>query len=66
MALFRTADDIDDQILSLKMYNEKNKDFINSGDVQYVDMRVAGKIFVCKDKNLCKANLKRIYGDYYK
>jgi len=29
-------------------------------------MRVPGKVFVCKDKVLCKNNLKRIYGDYYK
>lgn len=29
-------------------------------------MRVPGKIFICKDKVLCKNNLKRIYGDYYK
>lgn len=29
-------------------------------------MRIPGKIFVCKDKPLCKDNLKRIYGDYYK
>lgn len=30
VALFRTADDIENQILSLKVYNDKNKDFINS------------------------------------
>lgn len=28
--LMRTASDIDDQILSLKIYNDKNSDFINS------------------------------------
>ena len=64
--LMRVAEDIDDQILSLKIYNDKNKDFINSWDMHYIDMRIPGKIFVCKDKNLCKNNLKRIYGDYYK
>lgn len=66
VVLLRTADDIDTQILSLKIYNDKNNDFINSGDVQYIDMRVPGKIFTCKDKILCKTNLRRIYGDYYK
>ncbi len=30
VVLLRTADDIEDQILSLKIYNDKNKDFINS------------------------------------
>lgn len=30
IVLLRTADDIEDQILSLKIYNDKNKDFINS------------------------------------
>lgn len=34
--------------------------------MQYIDMRIPGKIFVCKEKVLCKNNLKRIYGDYYK
>ena len=66
IVLLRAENDIDNQILSLKIYNEKNKDFINSGDMQYIDMRVSGKIFICKDKNLCKNNLKRIYGEYYK
>lgn len=64
--LMRTASDIDDQILSLKIYNDKNSDFINSWDIQYIDMRIPGKIFACKDKALCKNNLRRIYGDYYK
>lgn len=30
IVLLRTAPDIDNQILSLKIYNDKNKDFINS------------------------------------
>lgn len=63
--LMRADGEIEDQILSLKMYNEKNKDFINSWDVRYIDMRIPGKIFVCKDKVLCQNNLKRIYGEYY-
>ena len=66
VVLLRSENDIDKQILSLKIYNDKNKDFINTGDIQYIDMRVPGKIFVCKEKNLCKGNLKRIYGVYYK
>jgi hypothetical protein len=64
--LMRTADDIDDQILSLKIYNDRNKDILNTGDIRYIDMRVPGKIFICKDKVLCKNNLKRIYAEYYK
>lgn len=64
--LLRAADDIENQILSLKVYNDKNKDFINSWDTQYIDMRIPGKIFICKDKVLCKGNLKRIYWEYYK
>lgn len=40
VVLLRTANDIDSQIFSLKIYNDKNNDFINSGDVQYVDMRI--------------------------
>lgn len=66
IVLLRTADDMENQILSLKVYSDKNKDFFNTGDVQYADMRIPGKVFVCKDKALCKNNLKRIYGDYYK
>jgi len=66
IVLLRTANDIDDQILSLRVYNDKNKDFINSWNVRYIDMRIPGKIFVCKDTVLCNGNLKRIYGEYYK
>lgn len=66
IVLLRTASDINNQILSLKIYNDKNKDFINSWDMQYIDMRVPGKIFICKNKILCKSNLRRIYGEYYK
>jgi hypothetical protein len=58
--------EINDQLLSLKLYNDKNKDFINSWDVHYIDMRIPGKIFICKDLTICKSNLKRIYGEYYK
>lgn len=64
--LMRMGDDIEQQIMMLKYYNDSNKDTINSGDIQYIDVRTLGKVFSCAEKNLCKKNLTRIYGPYYK
>ncbi|EKD29487.1 MAG: hypothetical protein ACD_78C00388G0007 [uncultured bacterium (gcode 4)] len=64
--LMRMWDDIEQQIAMLKYYNDSNKDIINSGNIQYIDVRTIGKVFSCAEKNLCKKNLARIYGPYYK
>lgn len=64
--LLRAENDIEQQLLSLKVYNDTYKDIINSGNISYIDMRVPGKVFTCQDKELCKKNLSRIYGINYK
>lgn len=64
--IIRLGDDIDKQISMLQFYQENNKEILNSGEVFYVDVRVLWKLFICKDKNVCKKNLNKIYGDYYR
>ena len=54
------------EILNLKTYIESNKKEIFAGNFSYIDARVPGKIFICKDKTECKKNLFMIYGDFYK
>ena len=63
--LVRLGADTEKQIAMLKFYNDNNKDIINSGNIDYIDTRIIGKIFVCQEKNICEKNLKRIYGEYY-
>ncbi|MDD2487068.1 MAG: hypothetical protein PHS92_01765 [Candidatus Gracilibacteria bacterium] len=64
--IFELNNDLYKQMALLKFYNDTNKDILNSGEVFYIDIRITGKVFSCKDKNLCRKNLIRVYGDYYK
>lgn len=54
------------EILNLKTYIESNKKDILAWNFSYIDARVPGKIFICKDKIECKKNLFLVYGDFYK
>ncbi len=54
------------EMLNLKTYIENNKKDITDGNFSYIDARIPGKIFICKDKVVCKKNLFLMYGDYYK
>ncbi|EKE28043.1 MAG: hypothetical protein ACD_3C00106G0002 [uncultured bacterium (gcode 4)] len=57
---------IDKQIAMLKYYNDNNKDILWSWDVTYIDVRILWKIYVCKDRVPCFANLWKIYPSFYK
>ncbi len=57
--------DIVRQLAALRFYVDQNKDVLSLWDVQYVDIRNLGRIFVCREKNVCMNNLVRIYGKYY-
>ena len=53
-------------LLSLKAFIEDRKvDFI-AGQYIYIDARIPGKIFFCKNTSICLSNLKLVYGDEYK
>lgn len=54
------------QLLTLKTYIEKNHAVFESDGLIYIDVRIPGKVFVCKIKDVCTKNLDSIYGDRYK
>ena len=64
--IFELNDDLYRQIALLKFYNDMNKDNLSSGEIYYVDVRIIWKVFACKEKQVCKRNLSRIYGNFYK
>ena len=53
------------QLLTLKTYIEKYRTVLDSDGLVYLDVRIPGKIFVCKIKDVCSKNLDSIYGDDY-
>lgn len=59
--IFELNNDILRQIMTLKFYNDDQKDILSSWELTYIDVRIFGKIYVCKDKNICNKNLKRVY-----
>lgn len=54
------------ELLSLKTYIMKNKEWITNGSIQYIDARIPWKLFVCNDANICNNNLSEVYGTIYK
>ncbi len=54
---------LEKQLLSLKLTNEQTPGLLISPDYTYIDARIVGKIFMCKDPNLCNRNLLKIYGN---
>lgn len=54
------------EMATLKVYIEKNKAEVMSGSISYIDARIPGKIFICKDKIQCQKNLITVYGETYK
>ncbi len=64
--IFELNEDIHKQVALLRFYNDTNKDILNTWGIFYIDSRIIWKIFSCKDKNLCRKNLVKIYWNYYK
>lgn len=64
--IFELNEDLYRQIALLKFYNDMNKDVLSTGEIYYVDVRIIWKIFACKEKQVCKKNLSRIYWNFYK
>ena len=53
------------QILTLKAYIKEYRSVIDSDGLVYIDVRIPGKIFICKIKDVCVKNLTLIYWDNY-
>lgn len=51
------------QLLTLKTFIENHKEEIENHAYTYLDTRIPGKIFICKDSPLCNQNIKTIYPD---
>ncbi len=49
------------QLLGLKRYIETYRQDIIAGKYVYIDARIPGKIFTCRDIPLCNKNLSTIY-----
>jgi len=59
-------DNIQNELAIVKYYNDNNADILSSGNLIYVDARIANKIYACSEKVKCNKNLSRIYPSYYK
>ncbi len=55
-----------EQFAKFRFWNAGEGSPIVGGKISYVDLRIPGKVFVCRDEGVCKKNLLRIYGDRYK
>lgn len=51
------------ELLSLKTFIDNHQGELTGGKYIYIDARIAGKIFSCKEVEICKTNLKIIYGN---
>ena len=49
------------QLLSIKRYIESYRQDIIAGKYIYIDARIPGKIFSCREKEICTKNLSTIY-----
>ncbi len=49
------------QLLSLRVFIEKQKSNILWGKYIYIDTRISGKIFTCSEKEVCSKNIMMIY-----
>jgi hypothetical protein len=59
----KTYNNVRLQLLWLKAYIEKNREPFINWSYTYIDARIPGKIFSCRDKEVCMKNLKFIYPD---
>lgn len=58
-------ENLKNQVITLKAYLEKNRSIVESDGLIYIDVRVPGKIFVCRIKDICTKNLSNIYNNSY-
>lgn len=51
------------QLIGLKSYIDQYKKDLITGSYTYIDARIPGKIFACREKALCEKNIATIYPD---
>lgn len=54
---------LEKQLLGLKVGLENMPGLLTTDEYYYVDARVIGKLFVCKDPVQCQRNLNKLYGN---
>lgn len=54
------------QLGTLAFWNSGEAGALAKGGISYLDLRIGAKMFVCREEAVCKKNLIRIYGDYYR
>jgi hypothetical protein len=54
------------QLIGLKNYIDQNTKSIQDGSITYIDARIIKKLFLCKERDSCKSNLIRVYGEVYR
>ncbi len=55
-----------DQLVTLRTYIANNQVSLTNGSINYIDARISGRLFVCRDPWVCNKNLITIYGDTYR
>jgi len=63
--LFDMQSLLQNQLSLVKLYADAHPEVLQKDVLTYMDVRNQGKIFLCKERALCKKNLSRIYGKYY-
>lgn len=53
------------QILTFKAYMKQYRSVLDSDGLVYIDVRIPGKVFTCKIKDVCAKNLTLIYWENY-
>lgn len=53
------------QLITLDNYITSHRKELSDGSTIYIDARIDKKLFVCRDKEVCKQNLIVIYGQIY-
>ena len=53
------------QMKTVEYLNKQEKNILETGGFSYMDVRIPGKVFICREEAICIRNLSRIYGSYY-
>jgi cell division septal protein FtsQ len=61
--IFLLDDTLDKGFQALRITESNTPGLLTGWEYLYIDTRIIGKIFTCKDKNLCTKNLEKIYGN---
>lgn len=54
------------ELITVRTYITENRSKLIDGSIIYIDARIPGKLFICRDEKPCVSNLLLVYGDVYK